>query len=336
VEYGSKAACPGTNFYCPSNSGGGGEGTYDMWSAFGSSINTYFVPLEERVGAQNVVDVAKRLGIHFRAPNDARLANNKEYAADWGAFTLGVSSTTPLDLANAYATLAGDGMFCEPTPVQEIKTQDGQKLDVGKPHCIRATSPEVARAAVDAARCPVGDQSQFGRCKGATARAAGGANSHPIFGKTGTTDAEKTASLVVGTTKIVVAAFLVNPDYANHPGTMSHDIVNPAAYQTVADFMKGKDREQFKKPNSRKLTLGEQRPIPGVTCAPVASARSRVEGAGFDVSVRPGQVDSPCPAGTVAGSNPSGRTIKGGVVTLEISNGKGGGRPPGAGAPPGR
>ena len=26
-----------------------------MWTGFGKSINTYFVPLEERVGAENVV-----------------------------------------------------------------------------------------------------------------------------------------------------------------------------------------------------------------------------------------------------------------------------------------
>jgi membrane peptidoglycan carboxypeptidase len=338
VEYGSKAACPGTNFYCPSNSGGGGVGLFNMWSGFGSSINTYFVPLEERVGAQNVVDVAKRFGIQFRAPNDARMANDEGLAAGWGSFTLGVSSTTPLDLANAYATLAADGKYCDPTPVQQITTQDGKKLDVGKPHCVRATNPDVARAALDAARCPVGDQAQAGRCSGATARAAGNSTSHPIFGKTGTTDAEKTASLVVGTTKLVVAAFLVNPDYANHPGTMKHDVVNPAAYQTLADYMKGKPRHNFKRPDNRKLTIGEQRSIPSVTCATVSSARARIEAAGFDAPIASGQVDSPCPAGTVAGTNPSGRTIKNGVVMIEISNGKGGDDEPpsGPGGPPRR
>jgi membrane peptidoglycan carboxypeptidase len=333
VEYGSKAACPGTPFYCPQNSGGGGEGVYNMWTAFGKSINTYFVPLEERVGAHNVVDVAKRFGVHFRAANDARIANDEELAKGWGAFTLGVSSSTPLEMANAFATLAGDGMYCEPTPVQEIRTQDGQKLDVGKPHCIRATSPEVARAALDATRCPVGDQSQLGRCNGSTARAAKATIQHPIFGKTGTTDADKTASLIVGTTKIVVAGYLVNPDYADHADRMSHDIVNPAAYETVADFMKGKPKEQFKKPDNKKLTVGDQRSIPNVTCDSVSSARAQIQDAGFDVSVLTGQVDSKCPAGTVAGTNPSGRTIKGGVVMIEISNGKGGAQQPQPGNP---
>src|SRR4029450_1878537 len=135
-------------------------GVYNMWTGFGRSINTFFVPLEERVGAENVVDVAKRFGVKFPSAEGPRIANDKQPANQWGAFTLGVSSSTPLEMANAYATLAGDGMYCDPTPVQEIKTQSGEKLDVGKPHCTRATSEDVARAALDAARCPVGDQSQ--------------------------------------------------------------------------------------------------------------------------------------------------------------------------------
>jgi beta-lactam-binding protein with PASTA domain len=97
--------------------------------------------------------------------------------------------------------------------------------------------------------------------------------------------------------------------------------------------MKGKPKEQFKKPDNKKLTVGDQRSIPNVTCDSVSSARAQIQDAGFDVSVLTGQVDSKCPAGTVAGTNPSGRTIKGGVVMIEISNGKGGAQQPQPGNP---
>src|SRR4029450_7901481 len=120
---------------------------------------------------------------------------------------------------------------------------------------------------------------------------------------------------------IVVAGYMVNPDYADHPDRMSHPIVNPAVYKTVADYMKGRDKEEFKKPDNKKLTFGDQRSIPNVECSSVEEARSRIEGAGFDASVQTSPVDSRCPAGTAAGTNPSGRTIKGGVVVIEISNG---------------
>jgi membrane peptidoglycan carboxypeptidase len=321
IESSSDSACPGTHFWCPGNAGEGEAGTYNMWSGFGHSVNTYFVPLEERVGADNVVAVAKRFGVQFRDQGDADLAAPGS-AEQWGAFTLGVSASTPLDMANAYATLAGDGMYCEPTPIEQITTQDNEKIDVGKPHCIRATSKDVARAALDATRCPVGDSAQLGSCGGGgTAPQTRGVVNHPVFGKTGTTDKDKTAALIAGTTTLVVAGYMVNPDYQNHSDHMDHHKVNPAVWNTLADAMKGKPKVQFKEPENHKIAVGDQRSIPDVTCASLGEAQSRLESAGFDVSVG-STVDSSCPAGTAADTNPSGRTIKNGVVIIEVSNGK--------------
>ncbi|AGZ46588.1 transglycosylase domain-containing protein [Actinoplanes friuliensis] len=317
-----RSTCNGI-YYCPSNSGGKAGGITNMWTGFSRSINTFFVPLQERVGAEKVVDVAQRFGVQFRAKNDADFASNKASAHQWGAFTLGVSSSTPLEMANAYATLAGDGMYCAPTPVQQITSKSGEKIDVGKPHCTRATSPDVARAALDAARCPVGDNAQLGSCGSSrTAARAYQTIRHPIYGKSGTTDNDKTAALIVGSSSLTIAGYLVNPDYQDHKDRMSHDIVNPAVWDTMDDFLKGKPRVQFKKPGSSKISIGDQRSIPDVTCATLAGAKSRIEGAGFSASVGQ-EVESKCPKGTAAGTNPSGRTIKNGYVGIEISKGPG-------------
>ncbi|AGL17836.1 transglycosylase domain-containing protein [Actinoplanes sp. N902-109] len=324
---GAPAECGG--HYCPVNAGKSEKGPYNMWTGFGSSVNTYFVPLEERVGAEKVVDVAQRFGVKFRDPHDQDLATHN--AHDWGSFTLGVSSSTPLDMANAYATLAADGKYCEPTPVTQITTMTGAKLDVGKPACKRATTVDVARAAVDAARCPVGDQAQLGSCGGhTTAGDARGTVGHPVFGKTGTTDAEKTASLIVSTRSMTVAGYLVNPDYQNHPYKMGHDVVNPAVEGALHDIMKGKPKQQFKKPNGTKIAKGEQRSIPDVTCTSVAAAKQRLESAGF-IAAAGSQVPSSCPAGQAAGTEPAGQTVKGGFVSIQVSSGAGAGKP---GAPP--
>ena len=318
-----RSACPGTHFWCPGNAGEGEAGVYNLWTGLGNSVNTFFVPLEERVGAENVVAVAKRFGVQFRAQSDALQASPAR-ASGWGSFTLGVSSSTPLDMANAYATLAGDGMYCEPTPIEQITTANNEKIDIGKPHCIRATSTDVARAALDAARCPVGDSAQLGSCHGATAPDTRGIVNHPVFGKTGTTDGSKTAALIAGTTSLVVAGYLVNPDYPDHPYPMSHHIVNPAVQYTLADYMNGKPKVQFKEPDNKKIAVGDLRSIPDVTCATISDAQNRVEGAGFSVTIG-SSVDSNCPAGTAADTNPPSRTIKGGLVVIEPSNGKGGG-----------
>ncbi len=322
IEYGSPSACPGTSDWCPGNGREGEAGVYNMWTGFGASVNTYFVPLEERAGADNAVAVAKRFGVQFRDPHDATLASPSS-SASWGAFTLGVSASTPLDMANAYATLAGDGMYCDPTPIEQITTQDNVQLDVGKPHCTRATTADIARAALDAARCPVGDQAQLGTCGSGTATQTHDAVGHPVFGKTGTTDDDKTAALIVGTTSLVVGGYLVNPDYQNHSDKMSHDLINPAVWQTLADYMDGKPQVQFKTPDNRKIAVGDQRSIPVVTCAPLNSAKDQVDAAGFTVSVSDHPVDSSCPVGTAAGTDPSGSTIKGGIVVIQPSNSKG-------------
>jgi membrane peptidoglycan carboxypeptidase len=248
VEPGSPAACPGTPYYCPGNAGESEAGTYNMWSAFGHSVNTYFVPLEEEVGAQNVVQTAEDFGIQFRASNDAKLAQPGN-AEQWGAFTLGVSESTPLDLANAYATLAADGKYCSPTPIKQIYDQKGAKIDVGTASCQRVVSAEVAREALDAARCPVGDSAQAGSCGGSgTAPQTRGAVGHPVFGKTGTTDSSKTAALIVGTTSIVVAGYLADTDWPGTNQQMDHATVNPAVWNTVGDYMKDKPSVQFPKP----------------------------------------------------------------------------------------
>ncbi|MEO3772239.1 transglycosylase domain-containing protein [Micromonospora sp. B9E7] len=316
------AACAGTSFYCPTNSTDSMAGIHNMWSAFGRSVNTYFVPLQQQVGAENVVKAAKRLGINFRSEEDLDLEKG---AHQWGAFTLGVSQTTPLDLANAYATLAADGKYCEPIPVQEIRDPEGNKLDIANPRCEKRFSTDVARAAVDAARCPVGDKSSSSRCAGATAPNVRGDVGYPVAGKSGTTDSEKTAALVAMTKQYSVAGIMADPDWPQTNVKMKHaekDGINPPVWETLRDAMKGKPKINFEPPG-QKISEGDQRSIPDVKCISVDQAKSRLKGAGFEPVVSSTKVPSSCKAGDAAGTSPDGRTIKGGLVSIQVSSGGG-------------
>jgi membrane peptidoglycan carboxypeptidase len=240
--------CPGTKFWCPSNADKSEQGRFDMWTGFGKSVNTYFVPLEERAGADRVVDVATRLGIKFRAANDRQMATDG--ANQWGAFTLGVSATTPVDLAGAYATLANDGVHCEPTPVVEIRDPSGKRLDTGKPKCANAVTADVARAAIDAARCPVGDKGGLNQCRGAsTASAVSATVGKPVFGKTGTTDTNESATLVAATRQVAVAGMEAIPDLRQSGADHNH--VDGAVAETLRDAMAGKPAQDFPAPSSR-------------------------------------------------------------------------------------
>jgi membrane peptidoglycan carboxypeptidase len=332
IERGSPAACPGTFFYCPSNASDSMAGVKNMWTGFGQSVNTYFVPLQQTVGAENAVDVAKRLGIQFRAkgaggnPGDYEFANNKVAANQWGAFTLGVSQTTPLDLANAYATLANDGLYCAPTPVTEILDINGNKLTTGKPQCHKAVEPNVARAAVDAARCSVGDQSAFGRCGGSTAQVVKNTVNRPVAGKTGTTDGNRNAALVAMTKQLAIGAIEADPDWAQNPAEMSHDRVNKSVANTLRDASNGKPAVNFTAPG-RDIAFGKRTGIPAVACKSVDEAQGTLRNVGLEVTVDPDPITSNCPPGSVAKTEPSGETSRNGIVTLFLSRGGGNATP---------
>lgn len=196
--------------WCPRNASPLVKGEHTMWSAFGKSVNTYFAWLTEQAGADRVVEMAERLGIVFRASSDEQLARHGARA--WGPFTLGVSATTPLDLANAYATIAAEGRWCAPLPVLRITDAAGRPVAAGSPDCRQVVDRDVARAAVDAARCPVGDQSMYRGCEGGTAEEFRSRLGRPVAGKTGSSEGYGTESFVAFTPQLAVAAIATNPD----------------------------------------------------------------------------------------------------------------------------
>ena len=85
-----KSACG--DYWCPSNADPSMTGNHTMWSGFGQSVNTYFIQLEEEVGADKAVEMAETLGMEWHNDSDRMQAQKAE---NWGAFTLGVSATTP-------------------------------------------------------------------------------------------------------------------------------------------------------------------------------------------------------------------------------------------------
>ena len=251
--------CDGT--WCPANANPQWmDGYRMMWDGFGRSVNTYFVWLAEQVGEDKVVEMAQRLGITFRADSDAAFA--RDNAANWGAFTLGVAATTPLDLANAYATVAAEGTYCTPLPVVSVTAPDGDAVDVAQPSCKRVLEPDVARAATDAARCPVGQQSAFDQCNGGTATAVDSIVGRPVAGKTGSSERNATETFVGYTPQVAVAGIAANPDdVTDLVGSAVQAKVIDAVARTIKTALTGKPVADFTAP-SRALVGDPQRPQP--------------------------------------------------------------------------
>jgi membrane peptidoglycan carboxypeptidase len=241
----------GNGYYSPVNDNPKWmDGYRTMWDGYGRSVNTYFVWLEQKIGAEKAVNMAKRLGIKFRAHSDAVYAS-KGRAHGWGAFTLGVSQTTPLDLANAYATVAAEGIYCKELPVKSIVDARGHASDAAKPRCHRAVSKDVARAATDAARCPVGQQSFYHKCNGGTAPEVGKMfGSRPLGGKTGSSETNATESFVGFTPQIAAAATACTPDNPwDSVGAGISSSVDVAVAKTMLSDLSGQPIRGFHKPS---------------------------------------------------------------------------------------
>jgi membrane peptidoglycan carboxypeptidase len=265
---GGPASCGG--YWCPVNANPSWmDGQRTMWTGFGRSVNTYFAWLEEQVGPDQAVAMAQKLGIQFRAKSDAALAAD---SSQWGAFTLGVSATTPLDLANAYATVASGGTYCDPLPVTSITDGAGHPVAAANPICHKAIEPDVAAAAADAARCPVGQQSALGMCDGGTAQNVdqilGG---RPVAGKTGSAENNATETFVGFTPQIAAAGIAANPDNPqDYVGSGVAPQVNAAVARTLAAAVSGKPYQDFPAPSSA-IAFGQGGPpgqVPGSWSGP--------------------------------------------------------------------
>jgi membrane peptidoglycan carboxypeptidase len=275
------ASCGG--YWCPSNDNPGWmDGRRTMWTGFGRSVNTYFVWLEEQIGPQYAVAMAQRLGIVLRAQSDADLAKR---SAGWGAFTLGVADTTPLDLANAYATVANKGAYCSPLPVMSITDFSGHHVPASDPTCKQVVAPDIAAAAADAARCPVGQQSAYGQCDGGTALMVSGIVGRPVGGKTGSSEDNATETFVGITPQVAAAGIACDPDNPRDAvGGYISASVDIAVANTMKVALKGLPVINFPAP-SRQIAF-KNRTGPAPAPSPTYSANTaRVSGPGSTTRV---------------------------------------------------
>jgi membrane peptidoglycan carboxypeptidase len=155
-------ACP--TGYTVHNAERARPGRMALAQATAESVNVYYAQLMVRVGTPNAIEVARRMGI--TSP-----------LRDYCSLVLGSENVTPLELASAYATLAADGVHCQPSVLARVTDPTGRVLFDGQPSCRQVLDPQVAAAAVGILRGVV----QPG---GTGFRAAIG---RPLAGKTGTT-----------------------------------------------------------------------------------------------------------------------------------------------------
>jgi membrane peptidoglycan carboxypeptidase len=327
---GAKGCPPAT--WCVQNDGNY-RGQLSVTDALATSPNTAFAKLISQVGVQRSVDMAVKLGLRsYALPGTARDYDpqSNESLADFvkrqnlGSFTLGPIELNALELSNVAATLASGGVWCPPNPIDKVFDRTGKDVAVTTETCEQVVPEGLANTLANA--LSKDDQS------GTAASAAGSAGwSLPVSGKTGTTEAHRSSGFV-GFTSAFAAA-----NYIYDDSTTPSDLCSFPLRQCGSGNLYGGNepaRTWFTAmksitPPDVKLPPTDPRYVEGAPGSRVPSvggmsqdtARQRVREAGFQVADQATPVNSTAPYGTVVGTSPTGQTVPGSIITLQISNG---------------
>ena len=113
------------------------DGSASLAEALVASLNTVYCRLAVEVGADRIVEVARRTGI-------------SSPIAAIPSVVLGSEKVAPLEMAGSFATIARGGVRIDPWIVARVLTEDGFTLYEHAEFIQRALDPRVARTAAQA------------------------------------------------------------------------------------------------------------------------------------------------------------------------------------------
>nr|MCH9702588.1 penicillin-binding protein [Actinomycetes bacterium] len=345
---GGARGCPPAT-WCVQNPGNY-RASMNVTDALATSPNTAFAKLIAQVGVQRTVDMAVKLGLRsYALPGTARDYDpeSNESLADFvkrqnlGSFTLGPIEVNALELSNVAATLASGGVWCPPNPIESVLDRHGEEVSVTTETCAEVVPAGLANTLANA-------MSRDDTGSGTAAAAAGSAGWNlPMSGKTGTTEANRSAAFLGFTNQLAAASYIYDDSTTpselcsfplrqcgsgnlfggNEPARTWFKAMMPIATSFGDVTLPPTDpRYVDGAPGSR---------VPSVAGMNQDAARQRLRSAGFQVADQSTPVNSEAKYGAVVGTSPSGQTVPGSIITILISNGiKPAPPPPPPGAPP--
>lgn len=197
---------------------GGATGPMRLRVATEQSVNSVFAQLILKIGPDKVVQLAEKLGIHEGIEAVPAIA--------LGGLRTGVS---PLEMADAYATFAANGIHATPYAIARVTDSTGKPLFVAHERTDRALDPAIAYLTTNILRGVV--------TKG-TGTAAG--IGRPVAGKTGTTQEYRDAWFVGYTPQLATAVWVGYPSTQRAMNSVHGIQVTGGSFpaQIWADFMK--------------------------------------------------------------------------------------------------
>ena len=283
------------------------SGFMDMYRGTQESVNTFYAQLEKLAGLCASVNMARSMGIDVPSGE-----GGEERSDEVGPFTLGVTSTNPLDMAAAYATFPARGVYCTPSPVTEVLDNDGEPIVTLEPDCKRVLKKNVADAVNDILR-GVQEPGGFGYDRGANLEI-------PSAAKTGTINKSMTVWFMGYTPDLVASAMVAGANQEGHWVTLDGQTVGgtyissasgssvaspmwKGAMGVIQKWLSGRD---FVKPDLSKFAAPNGT-VPTVAGLTVEGAGEMLREAGYVPQVQ-SSVTSTYAAGTVAYTSPAGGT----------------------------
>ena len=344
---GGAKGCP-KDKWCVENDGRY-RGTMNVSEALATSPNTAFAKLISQIGVARTIDMAVKLGLRsYAAPGSARAydPNSNESLADFikrqniGSFTLGPFEVNALELSNVAATLASGGTWCPPNPVDKVFDRHGNEVSVTTQTCEQVVPDGLANTLANA-------MSHDDQGNGT---AAGSANSVgwnlPMAGKTGTTDAHRSAGFLGFTNTLAGASYVY--DDSTDPGELCAFPLRqcydgnltggsePAAtwFGAINPIANNFGEVKLPPTDPRYVDGGPNSRVPSIAGMTQDEARQRLKESGFQVADNLSYINSGSSYGSILGTSPTGQTIPGVIVTILASNGVPPPPPPPPAAPP--
>jgi membrane peptidoglycan carboxypeptidase len=331
---GGAKGCP-KETWCVQNDGNY-RGSLNVTDALATSPNTAFAKLISQIGVPRAVDMAVKLGMRsYALPGTARAYDpqSNESLADFikrqnlGSFTLGPIELNALELSNVAATLASGGMWCPPSPIDKVFDRHGNEVSVTTETCDQVVPEGLANTMANAM-----SKDDQGNGTAAGSAASAGWNL-PMSGKTGTTEAHRSSGFV-GFTSHYAAANYVFDDSTTPSDLCSYPLRQCGSGNLYGGNEPARTWFEAMKPiatefgdvhlpptDPRYVDGGPGSRVPSVSGLSQDTARQRIKEAGFQVADQATPVHSSAPYGQVVGTTPSGQTIPGSIITINISNG---------------
>ncbi len=235
------SSCPVNNFtvgsgcYAPKNYDFKYLGPMSMRDALAQSRNIPAVKTLYLVGVKDALNFAHKLGIKSLNEKGDRYGLS---------LVLGGGEVQPLEITNAYATFANDGLYHNTTPFLSVKDASGNILFKYKNNEKRVIDTRAVRQLNDVLSDPVAREPAYGR------------NSFYFKGqkvavKTGTTNDYKDVWIIGYTPKIVIGTWAGNNDNSPIVKKVAGYVIAPLWKAAMLEALKKYPGGKFQKPEKK-------------------------------------------------------------------------------------